>query len=59
MIIQADVDDNNKINYISYPLEFTENRAYGTDKVAALLDGGKPNIKKRYQIYGGILKYGN
>ncbi|WP_317313844.1 hypothetical protein [Absicoccus porci] len=59
MIIQADVDENNKINYMSYPLEYTDKDIMGTDKVAALLDGGKNNIKKRYQIYGGILKYGN
>lgn len=59
MIIQADVDENSKINYMSYPLEYTDNKVMGTDKVATLLDGGKNNIEKRYQIYGGILKYGN
>ena len=59
MIIQADVDENNKILYHSYPLEYTDNSMIGTDRVAKLLDGGKNNIKKRYQIYGGILKYGN
>lgn len=59
MIIQADVDENNKINYMSYPLEYVENNKAGTDNVARILDGGKINIVKRYQIYGGILKYGN
>ena len=59
MIIQADVDENNKINYMSYPLEYTESKIVGTDNVARILDGGKQNIEKRYQIYGGILKYGN
>lgn len=59
MIIQADVDEDNKINYMSYPLEYTECNKVGTDNVARILDGGKQNIEKRYQIYGGILKYGN
>lgn len=59
MIIQADVDEDNKINYMSYPLEYTECNKVGTDDVARILDGGKQNIEKRYQIYGGILKYGN
>lgn len=59
MIIQADVDEDNKINYMSYPLEYTECNTVGTDNVARILDGGKQNIEKRYQIYGGILKYGN
>lgn len=59
MIIQADVDEDNKINYMSYPLEYTECNKVGTDDVARILDGGKQNIERRYQIYGGILKYGN
>lgn len=59
MIIQADVDEDNKINYMSYPLEYTECNKVGTDNVARILDGGKQNIEKRYQIYGGVLKYGN
>ena len=59
MIIQADVDEDNKISYMSYPLEYTESNKVGTDEVARILDGGKQNIAKRYQIYGGILKYGN
>ena len=59
MIIQADVDEDNKINYMSYPLEYAECNKVGTDNVARILDGGKQNIEKRYQIYGGVLKYGN
>lgn len=59
MIIQADVAGDNRINYTSYPLEYSDSSVVGTDKVADLLDGGKNNIKKRYQIYGGILKYGD
>lgn len=59
MIIQADVDEDNKISYMSYPLEYTECNKVGTDEVARILDGGKQNIEKRYQIYGGILKYGD
>ena len=60
MIIQADVDEDNKINYMSYPLEYTDsNNTFGTDNVVRILDGGKHNIEKRYQIYGGILKYGD
>ncbi len=59
VIIQADVDEDNKISYMSYPLEYTESNKVGTDEVARILDGGKHNIEKRYQIYGGILKYGD
>lgn len=59
MIIQADIDENNKIVYISYPLEYSETNNNKTDEVARILDGGKRNIEKRYQIYGGIMKYGD
>lgn len=59
MIIQADIDENNKIGYISYPLEYSETNNNKTDEVARILDGGKRNIEKRYQIYGGIMKYGD
>ena len=59
MIIQADVDENNKISYVSYPLEYSEMSTNKTDEVARILDGGKRNIEKRYQIYGGIMKYGD
>lgn len=54
MIIQADIDENNKIGYISYPLEYSETNNNKTDEVARILDGGKRNIEKRYQIYGGL-----
>ena len=59
MIIQADVDQNNKIHYVSYPMEYSKSDFEGTNRVANILDGGKYNVEKRYQIYGGILRYGN
>ncbi|MFR1450353.1 MAG: hypothetical protein ACLSSU_10510 [Beduini sp.] len=59
MIVQSDVDENNKFNYISYPIEYSDSNVNKSDEVARILDGGKRNIEKRYQIYGGILKYGN
>ena len=52
-------DENNKFNYISYPIEYSDSNVNKSDEVARILDGGKRNIEKRYQIYGGILKYGN
>ena len=59
MLVQSDVDENNKFNYISYPIEYSDSNVNKSDEVARILDGGKRNIEKRYQIYGGILKYGN
>ena len=59
MIVQSDVNEYNKFNYISYPIEFSDSNVNKSDEVARILDGGKRNIEKRYQIYGGILKYGN
>ena len=56
-IIQADLNNKNQICYQSYPIEFTEGITLGTDNVANILDGGKDNIVKRYQIYGGVLRY--
>ena len=59
-IIEADINDNNKIFYHSYDLEYVENEVLvATNQVAIILDGGKTNIKKRYQIYGGELNYEN
>ncbi len=59
-IIEADIDDNNKIVYNSYDIEYVENEVLvATNRVATILDGGKKNIKKRYQIYGGELNYEN
>ena len=59
-IIQAEVTDNNKIKYESYDLEYVEEeKLVATNKVSTILDGGKRNIKLRYQIYGGELNYEN
>lgn len=59
-IIQAEIDDNNKIKYESYDLEYVEEeKLVATNKVSTILDGGKSNIKLRYQIYGGELNYEN
>lgn len=60
IIIEASVNNNNKISYNSYCLEYVEEeKLVATNKVALILDGGKRNIKKRYQIYGGELTYEN
>ena len=60
MIIEASINNNNKISYNSYCLEYVEEeKLVATNKVALILDGGKKNIKKRYQIYGGELTYEN
>ena len=60
MIIEASVNNDNKISYNSYCLEYVEEeKLVATNKVALILDGGKRNIKKRYQIYGGELTYEN
>lgn len=59
-IIESSIDKNNKMHYESYPLEYVEEeKLVATNKVALILDGGKQNIKKRYQIYGGDLNYEN
>lgn len=59
-IIEAIVTDDNKIKYDSYDLEYVEQeKLIATNKVAEILDGGKNNIKIRYQIYGGELNYEN
>ena len=60
MIIQAEVSDDNKIKYTSYDLEYVEEKELvATNRVSKILDGGKENIKLRYQIYGGELSYEN
>ena len=59
-IIQANVNNKNKIEYESYDLEYVEEeKLIATNKVSKILDGGKNNIKIRYQIYGGELNYEN
>lgn len=59
-IIEATIDDDNKFNYVSYDLEFVRDKVLeATNRVSKILDGGKENIKKRYQIYGGELNYEN
>lgn len=59
-IIEATIDDDNKFNYISYDLEYVRDKVLeATNRVSKILDGGKENIKKRYQIYGGELNYEN
>ena len=59
-IIEATVTDSNKIKYESYDLEYVEQeKLVATNEVAKILDGGKRNIKIRYQIYGGELNYEN
>lgn len=57
MVIRASVDSENKIKYEAFPLEYYNGKMYGTDTVANILDGGKNNIDRRYQIYGGIMKH--
>ena len=60
MIIEAQIKQNNKISYNSYCLEYVEEeKLIATNRVSLILDGGKNNIKKRYQIYGGELTYEN
>lgn len=59
-IIEANVTDQNKIKYEAYDLEYVEQeKLVATNRVAKILDGGKRNIKIRYQIYGGELNYEN
>lgn len=56
-IILCELDKKNRINYFSFALEETS-MGYdyiGTDNVSQILDGGIPNIKTRYQIYGGTI----
>lgn len=57
VIIESYLDGNRKINYRSFPLEFESTLLVGANEVAKILDGGKQNIKDRYQKYGGIIKY--
>ncbi len=59
-IIEAKIGENNKFKYDSYNLEDVDHNIFiGTEKVSKILDGGKKNIKLRYQVYGGELNYGN
>lgn len=59
-IIEATINKNNKFEYISYDLEYVRDKVLeATNRVSKILDGGKDNIKKRYQIYGGELNYEN
>lgn len=59
-IIEASIDDKNYFNYVSYDLEYVRDKVLeATNRVSKILDGGKENIKKRYQIYGGELNYEN
>lgn len=59
-IIEAQIKKSNKISYESYCLEYVEEeKLVATNRVSLILDGGKKNIKKRYQIYGGELTYEN
>lgn len=59
-IIEASVNNKNKIEYESYDLEYVEQeKLIATNRVSKILDGGKNNIKIRYQIYGGELNYEN
>ena len=59
-IIEASIDDDNKFKYMSYDLEYVRDKVLeATNRVSKILDGGKDNIKKRYQIYGGELNYEN
>ena len=59
-IIEASIDEKNRIFYKSFDLEYVEKeKMVATNIVSEILDGGKTNIKKRYQIYGGELNYEN
>lgn len=59
-IIEAQVTEDNRIKYDSYDIECVNGaELIATNKVATILDGGKQNIKIRYQIYGGELNYEN
>lgn len=59
-IIEASIDDENNFKYLSYDLEYVRDKVLeATNRVSKILDGGKENIKKRYQIYGGELNYEN
>lgn len=59
-IIEAVINEENKFEYLSYDLEYVRDEVLeATNRVSKILDGGKDNIKKRYQIYGGELNYEN
>lgn len=59
-IIEAKVNNENKFEYVSYDLEYVRDKVLeATNRVSKILDGGKSNIKNRYQIYGGELNYEN
>lgn len=59
-IIEASIDEKNRIFYKSFDLEYVEKEEMvATNIVSEILDGGKSNIKKRYQVYGGELNYEN
>lgn len=59
VIIESSLIDHNIIKYEDFPIEYESNLLIGTNEVARILDGGRQNIKERYQKYGGILKYEN
>ena len=47
-------------NIVAKDTEYVEEeKLIATNRVSLILDGGKNNIKKRYQIYGGELNYEN
>lgn len=57
-IIEAYLSDDGAICYRSYGLESKPTDVHkhtGVDSVAEILDGGKGNVVKRNQIYGGTL----
>lgn len=57
-IILSQMLDVNKLKYESMKMESIDEQTHGfvgTDIVSKILDGGKANIKLRYQVYGGIL----
>lgn len=59
-IIEAKINSNNCFSYESYDLEYVRDIVLeATNRVSRILDGGKNNVKLRYQIYGGELNYEN
>jgi hypothetical protein len=56
LIILAELSEKNQIMYKSFALEdFDDNTLenIGTNIVSKILDGGKMNVRLRYQMYGG------
>lgn len=56
LIILAERDSNNHLIYSDFAIEDVDvenSNEKMTDVIADILDGGKENIKNRYQIYGG------